>query len=90
MPDGVPMDRGCPIFRLHGIGQWALMSRPGPRVGLALLLAGRYSWRSTGASAPLKRRWRWVAQQAAKGAAWGKGWDGEVWDLGSPFCCVGA
>ena len=48
------------------------MSGPDPRVGLALLVAGRYGWRSTnGASAPRKRRSRWVAQ-AAKGAG-GKG-----------------
>jgi len=40
-----------------------------PRVGLALLLAGRYGWRSTnGASAPRKRRSRWVVQ-AAKGSS---------------------
>lgn len=59
--DGPPMS--CPDYR---------------SVGLALLLAGRYGWRSTnGASAPRKRRSRWVAQ-AAKGAG-GKGWDRLRW-----------
>ena len=50
-------------------------------VGLALLLAGRYGWRSTGANgAPRKRRSRWVAQ-ATKGAA-EMGWDGLRWTEG--------